>query len=73
MREIERNRAIQIVPRTVPTLCVSRAFNREPRVFQLRVNVPLSRGHVAMACQVGQCPGVHVGRPARQARVAEGV
>ncbi len=59
------------MPRSVLTLCFPRAFNRQTRVLQLRVNVAFRRCHIAVVGEVGERPRVDVRSPAGQTGVAE--
>lgn len=61
------------MPSFVPTLCHSRTFHRCKNGVRLRVNVPLGRRKVAVAGKISEGVRVHVGRPAREARMPERV
>ena len=52
-------------------LFLLRSVHRRANRLFLRVHVSLRDVHVAVSCEIGQGPRVHVRRPPRQASMAE--
>ena len=61
------------MPKSMPTLTLSRSLHRGPDGLGLRVNVPFGCGKVTMAGKIPQGVRVHVFGPPREASMPERV